>query len=59
MGNYWSRGDEPIRCVICKNLTNGYICNGHMLCAFCNKKFEHIPEHIPINLWGKYVKIER
>jgi hypothetical protein len=50
---------RPLRCEICDNMTSGYSCKGYMLCIFCHKKYNHIPDFIAIGQWGKYVRIER
>lgn len=52
-------GKTPLKCEICFNMTNGYDCKGHTLCAYCIPKYNNIPSYIPIGLWGKYVKIEK
>jgi hypothetical protein len=50
---------DPLKCDICDGLTNGYTFKGHILCAYCLPKYSCIPDHIPIGLWGKYVKIKK
>ena len=50
---------DPLKCEICYNMTNGYDCKGHILCAYCLPKYDNVPNHIPIKHWGKYVKIAR
>jgi hypothetical protein len=51
--------DPLFNCQICNGMTNGYGLHGYITCVYCHKKYEHIPSHIPIKLWGKYVKVER
>lgn len=53
------QGRSPLRCELCHNMTNGYDCHNHIVCAFCMAKYVNVPSHIPIGLWGKYVKIQK
>jgi hypothetical protein len=50
---------SPLRCELCNNMTNGYQCKGYVICAYCKCKYDHVPDHISINQWGKYAKIKR